>query len=361
MKYIPEQRTEPRRPGRTSRLRRERPIQRGGRRPHEAAFREKAANQRWYRVCTPSVHLDRGRFLMDRAGGEMAKRRGMLTVEQRGTLFVFLAAVLYSIGGLCIKVIPWHGMSINSARNMVSLLVIGGYLLLSRHGLRFNRWIALGAVSVCGTNVLFSLANKLTTAANTIVLQFTAPIFVILLAAVFWRKKPGRLDLTACALVLAGVVCFFVDSLEMGGMLGNLLALLSGLSYAGVFLLNDLPDADPISSVFWGDLASVILGLPFLVQETAFTPTAITSVVILGAFQVGLAYVLMCIGLRTTPAVTASLISGIEPVLNPILVAVFYGEEVGALALVGAVIVVVSVVGYNVLRGRATAGKGRIS
>ena len=247
---------------------------------------------------------------MDRAGGEMAKRRGMLTVEQRGTLFVFLAAVLYSIGGLCIKVIPWHGMSINSARNMVSLLVIGGYLLLSRHGLRFNRWIALGAVSVCGTNVLFSLANKLTTAANTIVLQFTAPIFVILLAAVFWRKKPGRLDLTACALVLAGVVCFFVDSLEMGGMLGNLLALLSGLSYAGVFLLNDLPDADPISTVFWGDLASVILGLPFLVQETAFTPTAITSVVILGAFQVGLAYVLLCIGLRTTPAVTASLISG---------------------------------------------------
>ena len=89
--------------------------------------------------------------MMDRAGGEMAKRRGMLTVEQRGTLFVFLAAVLYSIGGLCIKVIPWHGMSINSARNMVSLLVIGGYLLLSRHGLRFNRWIALGAVSVCGT------------------------------------------------------------------------------------------------------------------------------------------------------------------------------------------------------------------
>ena len=144
-------------------------------------------------------------------------------------------------------------------------------------------------------------------------------------------------------------------------MLVNLMDLLSGLSYAGVFLLNDLPDADPISSVFWGDLASVILGLPFLVQETAFTPTAITSVVILGAFQVGLAYVLMCIGLRTTPAVTARLISGIEPVLNPILGAVFYGEEVGALALVGAVIVVVSVVGYNVRRGRAAAGKGRIS
>lgn len=275
--------------------------------------------------------------------------------ERRGVLFVFLAAVLYSIGGLCIKVIPWNGMSINSARNIISVLVVGSYLLLIHHKPRWNRWIALGAISVCGTNVLFSLANKLTTAANTIVLQFTAPIFVILLAAVFWRKKPGKLDLAACALVLLGVLCFFVDSLEMGGMLGNVLALLSGLSYAGVFLLNDLPDSDPISSVFWGDALSVILGFPFLLQETEFTPIAITSVVILGAFQVGLAYILMCIGLRTTPAVTASLISGIEPVLNPLLVALFYQEPVGNMALVGAVIVIVSVVGYNVLRSRKPA------
>ena len=283
------------------------------------------------------------------------QRQGILTERQRGTLFVFLAAVLYSIGGLCIKVIPWNALSINSARNIVSLVVVGGYLALARHRLRLNRWIFLGAISVCGTNVLFSMANKLTTAANTIVLQFTAPIFVVLLSALFWKRRPQRLDMGACALVMLGVLCFFVDSLEMGGMLGNALALLSGLSYAGVFLLEDLPDADPISSVFWGDALSVVIGFPFLLQETEFTATAVTSVVILGAFQVGLAYVLMCIGLRTTPAVTASLISGIEPVLNPILVAVFYGEEIGRLALAGAAIVVASVVGYNVIRGRRAA------
>ncbi len=281
----------------------------------------------------------------------MQRQRGM-TERQRGTLFVFLAAVLYSIGGLCIKVIPWNGLSINSARNIVALVVVGGYIALSRHGLRLNRWIALGALSVCGTNVLYSVANKLTTAANTIVLQFTAPIFVILLGMVFWKKRPEKLDLIACGLVLAGVVCFFVDSLEMGGMLGNVLALLSGLTYAGVFLLNDLPDADPICSVFWGDALSVIIGFPFLLRETEFTALAITSVVILGAFQVGVAYVLMCIGLKTTPAVTASLISGIEPVLNPVLVALFYREQVGPMAMVGAVIVILSVVGYNVVKGR---------
>ena len=272
--------------------------------------------------------------------------------RQRGTLFVFFAAVLYSIGGLCIKVIPWNGMSINSARNLVSVFVIGGFLLLTKHKLKLNPYILLGAVSVCGTNTLFSMANKLTTAANTIVLQFTAPIFVMVLSLLFWKRKPKKLDVITCILVLAGVACFFLDGLEMGGMLGNTLALLSGLTYAGVFLLNELPDADPISSVFWGDVLSVIIGLPFLLRETEFTAVAVTSVVILGAFQVALAYILMCIGLKTTPPVTASLISGIEPILNPLLVALFWHEQVGTMALFGAAVVLISVMGYNLLKAK---------
>ncbi len=281
--------------------------------------------------------------------------------RRKGTLCVFAAALLYSIGGLCIKVIPWHGMSINSGRTLIALFVVGGYMLLARHKLRWNRWTALGAVAVCGTNVLFTLANKMTTAANAIVLQFTAPIFVILLSLLFWRKKPQKLDLIVCAVVLLGVLCFFVEGLEAGGTLGNVLALLAGLCYAGVFLLNDLPDADPISSVFWGDVFSAIMGLPFLVRETDFSPTAIGSLLILGAFQVGLAYVLMCIGLRTTPAVTASLVSGIEPVLNPILVAVFYHETIGPLALLGAAVVISAIVIYNVLKaGRMPSAKAEI-
>ncbi len=282
-------------------------------------------------------------------------KRGQGLARHKGTLCVFFAAVLYSIGGLCIKVIPWNGLSINAGRNIVALLVVGGYLLLTGHRPRLNKWVALGAASVCGTNVLFTLANKMTTAANAIVLQFTAPIFVILLSMIFWKKRPLRLDLAACAVVLLGVVCFFVDSLEAGGMLGNVLALLSGLSYAGVFLLNDMPDSDPISSVFWGDVTSVIVGLPALLQETEFSAVALTSLVILGAFQVGLAYILMCIGLKTTPAVTAALVSGIEPVLNPILVAFFYHETVGTLSLLGAVVVVGAVLLYNVLRARRPA------
>ena len=272
--------------------------------------------------------------------------------ERRGTLFVFLAALLYSVGGLCIKVIPWGGMAINGGRTAIALVVIGTYLAATRHRLKLNRWVLLGALAVFGTNAFFSLANKMTTAANAIVLQFTAPIFVIVFSGVFFRRRPDKLDLGACAAVFGGILFFFLDSLEMGGGLGNVLALLSGLAYAGVFLLNDMPNSDAISSVFWGDVLSAVTGLPFLVKETDFSPPAITSLVVLGVFQVAVAYILLTIGLKTTPPVTASLVSGIEPVLNPILVAVFYKETMGPMALIGAAVVIGSVVLYNVCRAK---------
>ena len=290
----------------------------------------------------------------DSGQGAFCKEVIVLSARQKGTLCVFLAAVLYSIGGLCIKLIPWGGMAINGARTAIALVVIGAYLKTTHHKPRMNLWILVGALSVCGTNILFSIANKLTTAANTIVLQFTAPIFVILFSVLLFGKKPQKLDLLACGLVLGGVLLFFVDSLSAGGMLGNILALLSGVSYAGVFLMNDMPDCDPISSVFWGDVISAVVGLPFLGYETSFSVTTLISLLVLGVFQVGLAYILMVEGLKTTPPVTASLVSGIEPVLNPILVAVFYHEMIGPVALVGAMVVVGSVVLYNVILARQT-------
>ena len=280
--------------------------------------------------------------------GAFCKEVIVLSARQRGTLCVFLAAVLYSIGGLFIKLIPWGGMAINGGRTAVALVVIGLYLKLTGHRPKMNLWVLVGALAVCGTNILFSIANKLTTAGNAIVLQFTAPIFVILFSVLFFGKRPQRLDMLACGLVLGGVLLFFIDSLSAGGMLGNVLALLSGISYAGVFLMNDMPDSDPISSVFWGDVISAVVGLPFLGYETDFSGNIFVALLVLGVFQVALAYILMVEGLKTTPPVTASLVSGIEPVLNPILVAVFYHEMIGPIALAGAMVL------YNVMLARHT-------
>lgn len=272
--------------------------------------------------------------------------------RQKGTLYVFIAALLYSIGGLCIKLIPWNGMAVNGGRTAIALVVIGGYLYIRKHPLRFNRWIAVGALSVFGCNALFSIANKMTTAANAIVLQFTAPIFVMLFSILFFGKKLSKLDIITCICVFFGILCFFLESLGGGNIWGDVIALLSGVTYAGVFLMKELPDSDAISSVFWGDVISAVTGLPFLLQETEFTVPALGSLIILGVFQVAVAYILLTEGLKTTPPVTASLVSGIEPVLNPVLVAVFYHEYIGPMSLMGAVIVVGSVIIYNVLLER---------
>lgn len=274
-----------------------------------------------------------------------------MTKQQKGTLFVFLASIFYSLGGICMKGIPWSGMAVNGGRTAIAVVVMAIYMSLTNQKLRLNFWVVLGALAVSCTNILFAIANKMTTAANAIVLQYTAPIFVIVLTALFMRKRPGRLDLVACAVVFGGVLCFFVESLSGGSLTGDMLALISGVTYAVVFMLNDLPDGDALSAAFFGHVISAVVGLPLVFRETVFDATCMVSLLVLGVFQVGFAFICLGEGLKTTPAVTASLVSGLEPVLNPILVALFYPgvDKIGFISLLGAVIVVGGVIGYNVL------------
>ena len=276
-------------------------------------------------------------------------------------LCVFLASVCFSTGGLFIKLIPWQALAINGARNLVGAAVIGVYLLITRHRLVFSRQVFIGAVSMVGVTTLFAVANKLTTAANAIVLQFTAPVFVILLMAVLYREKPRRADVLTCAAVLLGVCLFFVDGIQAGNLPGNAVAILSGVCYAGVFMMNTGDQADAISSCFLGQLAAGLLQTPLCLRETDFSAPVLLAVLALGAVQVGGAYILFSRGIQNTPPVTASLITGMEPIMNPLWVALFYGERVSALAAVGSVIVVGSIVLYNVWlarRDRQPAEKG---
>ena len=272
--------------------------------------------------------------------------------ERRSVLFVFLASVCFSTGGLFIKLVPWSALAINGARNLIGAAVIGLYLLITRRKIVFNRRVLIGALSMIGVTTLFAVANKLTTAANTIVLQFTAPVFVILFMSLFYHQKPGRVDLITCFLVLLGVVLFFVDGIQAGNLTGNIVAILSGVCYAGVFMMNTGKGADAISSCFLGQLTAGLVMTPLCFRETDFSLPVMAAVLALGIVQVGGAYILFSIGIRHTQAVTASLITGMEPIMNPLLVAVFYGEQVSALAVTGAVIVVCSILAYNVWLAR---------
>lgn len=267
--------------------------------------------------------------------------------QTKGIFYVLMAALLFSIGGLCIKLVPWSPLAINGARNLISVILIGIYLKVIHHKIVINPAVLFGAVCMTGTTTLYTIANKLTTAANTIVLQFTAPIFVIFFVWMFFKERPKRMDIAASVVVFIGIICFFIDGLSSGNMLGNVLAVLSGVSYAGVFMMNSFEKSDSLSSIFLGQALSAVTCVWFVFGETDFGITAIGGIAALGIFQLALAYIFMSKGLDEVPAVTASLTTAIEPILNPLWVALFYHEMITPLAFVGAVIVIAAVVGYN--------------
>ena len=202
----------------------------------------------------------------------------------------------------------------------------------------------------------FVAATKLTTAANAIVLQFTEPIFVILLMWFIYKKKPGKDALIACAVVFAGILCFFFESLGAGQMAGDLLAILSGFTYALVMMMKKFEGADFESSLIVSNIISAVVGIPgyFGDFSTASVADAWVFMLLLGVVQFGLSYIFLSKGLDYVSPVTASLTSTIEPILNPILVAVFYGEKIGAAAVVGAVLVVGAAAVYNVRQSMQT-------
>lgn len=272
--------------------------------------------------------------------------------QNKGYVYVLLSAVCFATGGLLIKINSWSSMTINGIRSIFAFLIFFLYFRHLGHKFVYNKTVVLGALANTGMTATFVIANKLTSAANAIVLQFTLPIYIILMLWIFWKKKPDRLSILTAIASFVGILFFFFDNLSTAGMIGNLLALLSGVLYAVVFLIKKMPNSDFESSALLSFALNFLIGIPFYFHESTITATNLFSVLLLGFVQIGLAYIFLSKGLDTVPPVGASLISMIEPILNPILVAVFYGETIGGISLIGAIIVLASATFYNVYTAR---------
>ena len=285
----------------------------------------------------------------------MTEQKTYTSDRKRLALVMMLgASICFSTGGLFMKLIPWNPLAINGARNLIACVVIGIYLIIIRHRLVINPTVLIGALCMAGVTTGYAVANKLTTAGNTIILQYTAPIWIMIMVYVFFGKKPDRTGIISILIVLAGILCFFFEGMSTGRWLGDAIALLSGVFYAGVFMLNSFEKGDALSSVFLGQLlCGIVLG-PLVLKETDFSAPVLWSVFFLGAVQVGLAYIFFTYGTKYIDPLTASIINAIEPILNPILVALFYGETLGPLSLIGAAIVISGILYYNI-KGAASA------
>jgi len=266
--------------------------------------------------------------------------------SRKGALCMAAASLCWSLGGLCIKFIPWGAMSIIGLRALLAAAVFAVY----RRGIRINftRGNVLAALCLSATTILFVFANKLTTAAAAILLQFTSPAFIILLQFILYRARPKRSEVIAVSVTLCGMLLFFADQLQPGGMLGNVLAIASGLGFAGVFVCNGREDTDPEHALFLGFLINAAVGLPFASGSVTADFRAWGFVILLGIVQVGLAYVFFSMGIKRTPALLGCLITALEPVLNPVWVALATGERPGPFAAAGGAVIVVTIVTYNV-------------
>ena len=269
----------------------------------------------------------------------------MVPSDRKGPLCMVAASLCWSFGGLCIKFIPWDAMSIIGLRALFAAVVFAAY----RRSLKvaFTPGNLLAAACLAATTILFVFANKLTTAAAAILLQFSAPVFIVLIELAAYRKKPRLSEILAISVTILGMLLFFADRLEAGSMLGNLLAIASGLTFAGVFVCNKRPDVDTEQSLFLGFLINAVAGAPFVLLGVTADPVAWAAATFLGIVQVGVAYILFSIGIKRTPALLACLITAMEPVLNPLWVAMATGEVPGPFAAAGGTVIVVTVVAYN--------------
>ena len=272
-----------------------------------------------------------------------------MTAKTKGILLCMTSGLLFSIGGVCVKLIPWNAMQINAARHLISLVIVGGYLLLTHHKFHINKLVLFGSLALAATHITYTYATKLTAAGNAIVLEYTSPLFVIFIMLLVFRQKPDRLDIVTCLFVFAGIICFFIDSMSSGHILGDLFGLTAGICYACFYVFNTREKSDPLVGLLLGNAICVLVGLPSLLQVDFSAQTSETWIALLalGVFQVAVANICLALGLASTPPVTANLLNAIEPILNPILVALIYGEHLSPVAIVGVVIVLVTVFIYN--------------
>jgi len=270
-------------------------------------------------------------------------------------LFLIIAALLWSLGGLLIKSVKWNAVAIAGTRSFIASLLM--LAVIRKPSLKFNRYKLGGAVFYTGTVILFVMANKLTTAANAIILQYTAPIYVALLGAWFLKERTTVLDWAAIFLVIIGMFLFFIDDMSAGNLLGNILSILSGACFAAmVLMLRKQKDGAPLESVFWGNVLTAIVSLPFMYGSMPDTSSWI-GLLLLGICQLGVSYLLYTSAIKHVTALEATLIPVIEPILNPIWVFLALGEFPGPWAFVGSFTVLFAIVGRSVIIARRALKK----
>ena len=275
----------------------------------------------------------------------------------KGSLLVFASALCWSFSGVLGKNLSWNGLSKTGVRAVVAVLIYAAYRKSFK--VKLSKSTLVGALGVFLTSLLYMLALTMTTSANAIVLQYSMPVYVVLINYLAFRIKPGIKQLIALPLLLAGVALCCISGSVGGQKLpnarwGNALALLSGFTFSLVFVAGRMKGADSVDYTYFGNCLSMLLVFSALLDPNVrfgFDGETLGdwALILLMGVSLGMGYLLLGIGLRTASPVSAAILENLEPALNPVWVFLFLGERPGTPGIIGCLIVLFTVTVYSAL------------
>ncbi|MBK9255192.1 MAG: DMT family transporter [Saprospiraceae bacterium] len=264
----------------------------------------------------------------------------MNLLRKKAIIATIFAAVLWSSGGLFIKLLPLDSFLILFYRSLFSALFF--LFLFGKNLFRFNRLMIISTLFYAPLLICFVTSTKLTTAANAIFLQYTAPAFVLLLEPLLLKTKLLKINTFTVIICFMGMGLFFLDSISSpDNWLGIGLGAISGLMLTGLIITQKMNNENfHVPAVFWGNILVCIITLPWFINSPVPDSISISYLVFLGCGQLGLGYILFFYGQRSIPAIESSLIAMLEPILNPVWVLIGYGEYPGYWSLAGGSVII---------------------
>jgi len=273
----------------------------------------------------------------------------------KAVLWLVFIVMIWSTGGVLIKLSSWGAVALNGGRSAMAALTI--LLYLRRPHFTWSRAQVGGAVAYVLMQITFVLATQLTTAANAVFLQYTSPLFVMLFGFLLLRERPQRIDWLAIGAIAVGMLLFFGDELSGDGLLGNLIAISSGVCMATMIIsLRSQKDGSPAETILLGNLLAVVIAIPFIFNEP-FTLFDSAIMLFLGVVQLGFTLIIYSMIIKQLTAIETVLIQTLEPILNPIWVFLIVAEIPGQWALVGGSLVLVAVTTRAIWAARQPSGE----
>ncbi len=277
-----------------------------------------------------------------------------IPAHRKGLLYISFTAFLWSTSGFFIKYLTINAYQISFFRSLIAALTVFFITMARKKKLKFefDKVSNFAAIFYAGILILFVLATKMTTAANAIFLQFTAPMYLVVLEPLFLKTKFNSRNVVTIIICIFGMMLFFFGKLELGNIYGNLLAIASGMCFAMFSLLlkykkvkhkND----NTLNNVIMGNVLVAVIAFFVVFPDFKLDLTQSLILLYMGAIQIGVSYIIFNEGIKYVSATESMIIATLEAIFNPIWVFVGIGEMPSIYSIFGGLIIFAAIIWRN--------------